>query len=82
MPTFTFLGGPACGADSVCMYGVTLPVGVPVEVTEAFAVRKLRGNMFFREGGGSSEAGGDEGTPPASSEIHTVVKRRGRPPRV
>lgn len=74
MPAFIFLGGPECGVDSVCMFGVTLPVGVPVEVAEANAVQKLRGNMFFRE----VEADAPTEEPKPAEE----PRRRGRPPRV
>ena len=89
MPRFVFLGGPECGdVDSVVMFGVTLPLGVPVEVTEAHAVRKLRGNMFFREVeaeapvAGVSIPCGVELAEPYSDNPPQPVKRRGRPPRV
>lgn len=83
MPAFVFLGGPECGVDSVCMFGVTLPLGVPVEVTEAHAAGKLRGNMFFREveAERAGAAGELASVAPVSFDV-PVVKRRGRPPRV
>lgn len=80
MPAFIFLGGPECGdVDSVVMFGVTLPLGVPVEVTEAHAAGKLRGNMLFRE----VEAGDPPAPETGADDTYSpVVKRRGRPPRV
>ncbi len=81
MPAFVFLGGPECGVDSVVMFGVALPLGVPVEVTEARAVQKLRHNRFFVEveTEPQPEAGPDEDQP---GEPPVEKKRRGRPPRV
>ncbi len=82
MPAFVFLGGDECGdVDSVVMFGIVLPLGVPVEVTEARAAEKLRGNKFFRE----TEAvmpTGVELAAPYSEDPLVPVKRRGRPPRV
>ena len=81
MAVFVFLGGPECGVDSVVMFGVALPVGVPVEVTEAHAVQKLRGNMFFREVEAAIPSG-VELPVPYTEHPPQPVKRRGRPPRV
>jgi hypothetical protein len=89
MPAFIFLGGPECGdVDCVVMFGIALPLGVPVEVTEAHAAQKLRGNMFFREVEAVSAAPSAEveeaGAPAASAEgdQQAKVTRRGRPRRV
>lgn len=71
MPAFVFRGGPECGVDSVVMYGLLFPVGVAVEVTDDAVAAKLAGNMYFAEAGASP-----------SPDVHTVVKRRGRPPRL
>lgn len=82
MPAFIFLGGEECGdVDCVVMFGIALPVGVPVEVTEARAVQKLRGNMFFREVEADIPSG-VELPEPYSEDVPQPVKRRGRPPRI
>ena len=51
MPAFVFLGGPECGVDSVCMFGVWFPLGAVVEVTDHAIARKLAGNKFFAKAG-------------------------------
>ena len=50
MPRFVFFGGPETGhAAQTVAYGTVFPLGVPQDVSDAFVVRKLRGNRFFRE---------------------------------
>jgi hypothetical protein len=40
----------------VALYGVTFPQGVPVEVADAFLLKKLEGNSHFREHAEPTEA--------------------------
>jgi hypothetical protein len=68
---FIFLGGPECGVDALTMFGVSFRMGYPSEVTDALAVRKLRGNRFFLE-----VEVGEVSDPPE------VKKPRGRPRKV
>jgi hypothetical protein len=77
MPAFIFLGAPPDVTETVA-YGFRFVVGVPVEVTGELAIRKLTGHRHFEE----VKAGVPSGAVEAAPELHTVVKRRGRPPRI
>lgn len=82
MPAFVFLGGPDCGdATETVAFGAVFHRGAPSEVSDEYAIRKLRRHPHFRE----VEAGipsGVELPEPYSEDLPAPVKRRGRPPRV
>ncbi len=77
MAAFIFLGAPPNVTETVA-FGVGFRVGEPVEITDAHAVRKLRGNAHFLE----MEAATPAPVVGTENAILPVVKRRGRPPRI
>lgn len=62
---FTYIGEE----EETDAFGLRFPRGVPVEVTDAHAVRKLRWNVHFSEVIEGVEV------------VEVAPKRRGRPPK-
>lgn len=69
MAQFTYVGeGP--GTDA---FGQLFPADVPVEVTDAHVINKLRGNQYFAEV--------FDGVEVVDALPEFVHKKRGRPPK-
>jgi hypothetical protein len=72
---FAFVPGPESADREVNVaYGITFPAGVPVEVSDPFVIRKLRGNRFWREVPEADEDGDGE---LSRDELIAEAERRG-----
>lgn len=69
MPQFTYIGEEQ-GTDA---FGLLFPAGVAVEVSDAHAIKKLRGNRYFVEV--------FDGVQVVDAPQQEAPKRRGRPPK-
>lgn len=65
MAQFTYIGDE----QETGAFGLLFPAGVPVEVTNEHAIKKLRGNPYFCESIDGVEV------------VAATPKRRGRPPK-